>query len=232
MSASISLIDFHAHVLPHADHGSCHMEESLNQLSLMHHAGVDTVVATPHFYPNRHKPEDHLRKIAAAAEMLADRPLKTPRICLGAEVLYCDGLEYMEHLETLCIRGTNILLLELPLGPWGKALFDCVYSLLRSYTVILVHIDRYLPAHRRDLEDLLTMGVLAQINTDSLADFFSRRRTMPFFLDDRTVALGSDLHQVNTKTYERFLAAKEKYSLAFDNIMLRSADLLKSAETI
>ena len=55
---------------------------------------------------------------------------------------------------------------------------------------------------------------------------------MPFLLDDRTVALGSDLHQADAKTYHRFSAAQAKYSVAFDNIMLRSADLLNSAETI
>lgn len=232
MKASIPLIDFHAHILPGADHGSSGIEESLNQLSLMHRAGVDTVVATPHFYPNCHKAEDHLCRVAAAAEKLAGRPAGTPRICLGAEVLYCDGLEYMERLEELCIRGTNVLLLELPIGPWGNGLFDTVYSLLRSYTVVLAHIDRYLPMHQQDIEALLSMGALAQINTDSLAGFFSRRRTMPFLLDDRAVALGSDLHQADAKTYRRFLAAKEKYIVAFENIMLRSAELLKSAETI
>ena len=226
------LIDFHAHVLPGADHGCSGREESFRQLELMRLAGIDTVVATSHFYPNRHKPEDHLRKLAIATERLADRPSATPRICLAAEVLYCNGLEYMEQLENLCIRGTNVLLLELPIAPWGKNLFDSIYTLLRSYTVVLAHIDRYLPAHCQDIEELLSMGALAQINTDTLASFFGRRRTLPFLLDDRTVGLGSDLHHADNKAINRFMAAKNKYDAAFDSIMSRSAKLLESAETI
>ncbi len=232
MSASSSLIDFHAHILPGVDHGSSGIEESLNQLALMHRSGVDIVVATPHFYPNEHKIDDHLCKVAAATEELANRPVKTPRICLGAEILYCDGLEYMERLDELCILGTNVLMLELPTGPWGTHLFDTLYSLLRSYTVVLAHVDRYLPMHTQDIEQLLNMGAVAQVNTDSLSGFLSRRRTMPFFLDDRTVALGSDLHQENKKTYRKFLKARKRYIVAFDHIMPRTAKLLETAKTI
>ncbi|MEE3459824.1 MAG: CpsB/CapC family capsule biosynthesis tyrosine phosphatase, partial [Candidatus Faecousia sp.] len=42
------MIDFHAHILPGADHGSDGLETSLRQLALAEEAGVDTIVATPH----------------------------------------------------------------------------------------------------------------------------------------------------------------------------------------
>lgn len=232
MSDHAPLIDFHAHILPGADHGSSGTEESLNQLTLMYHAGVDTVVATPHFYPNRHRIEDHLRKIASSAEKLANRPMETPRICLGAEVLHCEGLENMEGLDLLCIRGTKVLLLELPMSEWNTELFDTVDALLHSYTVVLAHIDRYVRENTQEIKDLLSMGAWAQINTDVFSYFGERRKIAPFLACDRVVALGSDLHNVNRKTYERFLAAKKRLGSAYDEIMLRTADLLKTAETI
>ena len=67
MSNELRIIDFHAHILPGADHGSSGLEESLNQLALIRAAGVDTVVATPHFYPHRHTPEEFLQATASAA---------------------------------------------------------------------------------------------------------------------------------------------------------------------
>ena len=42
------MTDFHAHILPGADHGSDGMETSLTQLALAEAAGVDTIIATPH----------------------------------------------------------------------------------------------------------------------------------------------------------------------------------------
>ena len=47
-------IDFHAHVLPHADHGSTSVESSIKQIEEAKKAEVDFIVATPHFYPNKH----------------------------------------------------------------------------------------------------------------------------------------------------------------------------------
>lgn len=232
MSDRMPLIDFHAHILPGADHGSRDTEESLSQLALIRNAGVDTVVATPHFYPNRHKPEDHLRKLAFAAEELANRSPASPRICIGAEVLYCDGLERMEGLEELCIRGTNILLLELPGGAWNESVLDTVSELLRSYTVVLAHIDRYVKEYSCEIESMLDMGALAQINTDSLASFIDRRRIAPFLKDERVVALGSDLHLADRKCYARFSAARKRLGEPLDEIMRRSARLLETAETI
>ena len=232
MSAQNALIDFHSHILPGADHGSSCTKESLNQLELMHQAGVATVVATPHFYPNQHRPEDHLRMLAVTAEKLASRPHATPRICLGAEVLYCDGLENMENLNELCIRGTNVLLLELPFGPWSAMLFDTVSALCGKYTLVLAHIDRYLAKHSSEIEELLSLGALAQINADALTGFFSRRRLAPFLRDDRLVALGSDLHGDDPKSYAPLVSAKKHLGDKHDEIMLRSAELLKSAETI
>ena len=98
--------------------------------------------------------------------------------------------------------------------------------------MVLAHVDRYLPMHAQEIDHLLGNGVLAQINTDSLSGFISSKRTMPFFLHDRTVALGSDLHQANAKTYRRFLSARKRFIVAFDNIMPRSAKLLENAKTI
>ena len=46
------MIDFHAHILPKADHGSDSIETSLFQINSAKAAGIDTIVATPHFYIN------------------------------------------------------------------------------------------------------------------------------------------------------------------------------------
>ena len=50
----LDIVDFHAHVLPCADHGSSSVSTSLSQLSYAKGAGVKRIIATPHFYPHKH----------------------------------------------------------------------------------------------------------------------------------------------------------------------------------
>lgn len=230
MSALPPLIDFHAHILPGADHGSCGIEESLNQLNLMRCAGVATVVATPHFYPHQH-PVAHFQKRihSSAEELIAHLPADAPTICLGAEVLYCHGIHRMEDLSQLCIRGTNLLLLELPLDQWGNELFDTVAELCSRYTVVLAHIDRYLRRQQHEIAELLSLGAYAQINASALFSFSVRRKLLPFWQGDRIVALGSDLHQADKRTYAQFSAACTRLGNNFSVIMQRSHMLLQNA---
>ncbi|MBQ8330884.1 MAG: hypothetical protein IJX94_00095 [Clostridia bacterium] len=230
MNRPYPLIDFHSHILPGADHGSSGTKESLNQLEIIKAFGVDTVVATPHFYPNSANMDEFLQLVAFSAEKLSRREERSPRICLGAEVLYCAGLHQMDRLESLCIRGTNVLLLELPMDGWSEDLFYTVESLTRRFTVVLAHIDRYIHTQKAEIYELLRLGAFAQINGYAFDSFGKRRKLAPILESDRVVALGSDLHGTDKKTYQKFIDSKKRLGDTFDVIMERSAKLLESAE--
>ncbi len=228
---SAHLIDFHAHILPRADHGSTGIEESRKQMRLIEPYGVDTIVATPHFYPERHGIDDFLaRADQAAAALSAEQIPFVRRLCLGAEVLYCDRIDQMEGLERLCIRGTDILLLELSLSRWNATVYETVEHLLSRYTVVLAHIDRYLRDQADGIASLLELGALAQVNADALFSFGDRRRLAPFLESESVVALGSDLHNADEKTYLRFATAEKKLGVLHGEIMERTAVLLSDAQ--
>lgn len=230
------MIDFHSHILPGVDHGSKNFEESKAQLSLVKESGVETIVATSHFYPHAHKLEDFLLKRESAAEKLMT--LKGEygdlRVCLGAEVLVCDMLDKMPDLERLCIRGTNLLLLEMPsTGSWGRYIQSVENILNSGYTVMLAHIDRYMSHYQEGIEKLLTLGAKAQINADSLDSFFSRKKLMPYIEGGAVYAVGSDLHGSDKKNYKAFIGIEKKIGTEnFEMIQKRSAKLLKDAESI
>ena len=96
-------LDYHAHVLPGCDHGSDSLETSRKQLEMAASAGVKTVCATPHFYPHRESVESFLRRRAECAQLLrAHLPERAPEVCLGAEVLICNGMERLDGLHRLC----------------------------------------------------------------------------------------------------------------------------------
>ena len=230
------IIDFHSHILPGLDHGSKNSDEAKKQLELISAGGVDIVVATSHFYPHIHRVSDFLHYAECAAAELSEfsEQFESTKICLGAEVLLCEGINKMPDFDKLCIRGTNCILIEMPsTGSWDH-LIDTVGDIIESgYTVILAHIDRYLKHYEEQIDLLLRKGAIAQINADSLTSFFSRKRIMEYIDCGVVSAIGSDLHGAGKKAYQPFISAKKNIGADnYEKIMARSAKLLQTAEFI
>jgi protein-tyrosine phosphatase len=226
------LMDFHAHILPHMDHGSKHVSTATAQLSLIHGAGVGTVCATSHFYPQDILPESFLEERQESLHTLlrAHGKMPRPKILLGAEVLICAGLENMEGLRELCIEGTNILLLEMPFtkDDWSRDLYHTVNEIVKQgITPILAHVDRY-PAPA--IEQLFDMGLYGQINCDSLAKLFKPKHLLRWIEEGKIVAFGSDLHGCEPKSYAPFTKTIRSLSDHADRIMRTTATLLKDAK--
>lgn len=231
----MTVFDFHSHILPKADHGSSSLETSLEQLSLMKENGTAFAVATPHFYPHNHTPEYFASKVERAlAELSAAKPQNMPTLFLGAEVLVCRSLESMQGLDSLCIKGTRVLLLELPFEPLSERHVETVEALIYAgYTVVLAHIDRYVKQYSSIIDAMLELGAYAQINAEGLEHFGTRRKLMGYIKNtDRVCALGSDLHGADPKDYKRFVACRKLLGEHFDIIMSRTAALLKTAEPV
>ena len=233
MSRDLKIIDFHSHILPCVDHGSDGLDTSESQVTLMNNAGVDTVVLTPHFYPNLNKVSTFTSEVTAAAEALASRCKERPRFCLGAEVLYCDGIEEMEDIDKLCIKGTNILMIELPVtDEWSRSMIYSLKRLSARHTVVLAHIDRYVGIHDRSLMSLLSEdNIIAQINSSSLFHGKMRRELKAYIESGHIYAIGSDLHGNDKRNYQRFVKARRMLGEeSYSEIMTRAGELLSKAE--
>lgn len=227
-------IDFHAHIIPNADHGCVSPEEAAQQLTMMRQVGIDTVVATPHFYPAQHTVEEFIACVNEGVQSLgANRPANAPRLLLGAEIYLCPNIHKMPGFEQLCIRGTKICLLELPINGCTEELFETVDEILSlGYTVVLAHINRYLRSYDDQINYLLDMGALAQVNATSLKSFFRRRRLLPYLESGRVVALGSDLHGQNQKVMDAFAALQKLPNGLFDRISEKTEELLVHATEV
>ena len=228
----MSVIDFHSHIIPKGDHGCNSEQVALRQLKLLFNAGIGTVIATPHFYPNRHNVKDFNENIERRlSSLLTALPDKRPQIMLGTEVLIFENIDRMNGIDDLCIRGTKIMLLEMPMGnEWSNSLFKTVNKLIeKDITIVLAHIDRYLPKHKEDIKCLLDMGALAQINASSFKKFLFKKHLVPFLNDDRLVAFGTDIHGEDRSAVASFADLKKLKNDVFDNIMSKSEKLLKDA---
>ena len=224
-------IDFHAHIVPFVDHGCASVEEAVAQLRMMQKARIDTVVATPHFYPAQDNVDEFIARVDHGMSLLMEqRPQNAPKILLGSEILLCPSIHKMPGFDQLCIRGTKICLLELPINGCTDDLFETVDSILSlGYTVVLAHINRYLHSFADQIEYLLDMGALAQVNATSLKSFWHRRRLIPYLESGCVVALGSDLHGQDQKTIDAYAALTKLPNNLFSLICEKSAELLADA---
>ena len=222
-------IDFHCHVLPGADHGSDSTETSLRQLTEAAAQGISKLVATPHFYPHRHRVEDFLARREKALGRLrkAALPQNCPNLYLGAEVLLCPGLENLAGLEKLCLQNTDILLLELPFSDITEDHYATVEALADSgkFRIVLAHIDRYPTQVIRRMADLGDIHM--QINAEGVCKTY--KACAPWLDTDRIVALGSDMHTDQNNYTKLWPAARKKLGTHFDTIMTRTDDLLSQA---
>lgn len=197
------MVDFHSHILPAIDDGSENLEESVQLLDMLSRQGVTSVVATPHFYADQRSIERFLTKRQEAYEQLAGGIREHhPQVHLGAEVRYYPGISRLEGLDRLCIVGTRVLLLEMPVSRWSDSTVREVLEIAVSHnlTLVLAHIERYMFLQRPGVfAELLNNGVLMQVNASFFTDWFTRRRAFKL-LENRAVHfVGSDCHGVRSR---------------------------------
>lgn len=222
------LIDFHAHILPMADHGCDSLATARRQLHLMRQAGIAAVVATPHFYPHRHTVEQFLARQNRGMQLISemtDAP-ETPTVLAGAEVLVCSGLERMDGLEQLCIWQTNrVILLELPFQEITEDIWDTICEIEgKGFQPVLAHLDRYEPkvVHRA-----LELKLPIQLNASAFRNVLHRRKWKTLVEQQQVCALGSDLHGVDAGAVRQFQNAVRILGESADILMQRTERLLK-----
>ena len=163
----IDIVDFHSHILPKVDHGSDSIQTSLAQLAIAKKYSVNRILATPHFYPNRHTVSAFEQIRDNAVAVLKSATLNNaPEVKLGAEVLICEGIERFPELNKLCFQNTKYIMLELPFLGFSESFAISAGELQdMGYKVILAHADRY---SKNVIDVMLAYGVSGlQINAPS-----------------------------------------------------------------
>ena len=204
------MIDFHSHFLPGIDDGSENVSMSLSMLNAWSIQGIDTVVASPHFYATRNNPERFLRNREAAYNAVREamsryRPSNGgnwPDIMLGAEVYFFNGISRYEGLHDLCLEGTDLLLLEMPFTPWTSRMIDEV-SIIASTTGIMpvaAHIERYLNQPKSLVKAFLDLDIYIQSNAEFFLERGTSRKALKMLKKDVVIFLGSDAHNMGSRS--------------------------------
>jgi len=209
------ITDMHCHILPEMDDGSKSMEETLAALEEAERQGIERMIITPHFHPQRY---------VVAAPRILEALNRVKRECAregigielypGQECYYYSGLvQELDEGRALTLCDTRFVLVEFDPG--------CPYSFLKNgldtlrqngYVPIVAHFERYeCLLEDSHLKELRSHQYLLQMNYDMLLQrggLFSESRWRKLIRSGYVDYLGSDCHG----THFRPLHVKEACS--------------------
>ena len=197
------MIDWHSHILPAVDDGSRSLDESVQMLKSLKAQGVDTVIATPHFWASEESVESFLARREKAYCELSEkaRELDMELLC-GAEVRYYPGISRMEGLSRLAIGDTSLLLLEMPMSRFTDLVVRELTELAstRGLKIVMAHIERYFGYMKKDtVETLCANGLLMQSNASFFTRFGVRAKAVKLLSNGQIHFIGSDCHNMTTR---------------------------------
>lgn len=236
------MIDIHTHILPEIDDGSKNVDESIAMLDALSKQGVDTVVATPHFYIDRIDVRDFLKRRTESFEKLKkslDKLVDRPQIALGAEVQFYPELSSLDGIERFCIGETKYLLVEMPFVPWNGYTYQTInhLSMSRGIIPVIAHIERYIDFmnEKKTVLKLKEAGALIQINSSFIIDRGTRRKALSFLKQNTVSFIASDCHNLESrppnieKSFE--IIYKKLGDSGFELLRYREAKLKKHLVT-
>lgn len=205
------MIDFHSHLLHGIDDGSRSIDETIKMLHEYAEQKVSHIILTPHYYPYKTDPETFFHKRNKSFSDLMnylrnETPpdgRRWPELVLGAEVFYFAELPGIAELKRLCIGNSRYMMLEILDESWNEKIVKVFEILIgnRGIIPVIAHVEQNI--HKRSdaelLRELINLGALAQINSDSLTNIFSRRKAINLFRNGAVQLLGSDCHNLSDR---------------------------------
>lgn len=200
------MIDFHSHILPQIDDGSHSLEESIAMLRAEAAQGITHVVATPHFYAKHDSPQRFLERRYEAEQRLREEMANhegLPKLIVGAEVHFFQGISESEALMELTITGKRCILIEMKHTFWTEHMYQELKAIREQRNVIpvIAHVDRYIsPLRTHHIpERLAELPVAVQANASFFVQPSTRRMALRMLAKEQIHLLGSDCHNLTDR---------------------------------
>lgn len=167
------MTDLHTHILPGMDDGAPDVETALELLNMELLQGVKNIALTSHFHCEKMTLENFLDRRERAytcIQEVAEEQGKKIQFRKGSEVFFSPRLLQMD-LQPLCMEGTDVLLIELPVQHCPPFLREGLFQLrAEGFLPLIAHVERY-DYVRSDpalLAKWIDWGAYAQVNAGSI----------------------------------------------------------------
>ncbi|MGV3540235.1 MAG: tyrosine-protein phosphatase [Rufibacter sp.] len=210
-------VDMHSHVLPGLDDGAASLRDSMQLLQELHRMGFKKLCMTPHimgdFYKNT--PASIYKKLSELQEAVDAEEIPIQLSCAAEYYLDEWFFEKLEGEEDLLSFGgeRRYLLIETSYINEPAQLRQFIFAIQAAgYIPVLAHPERYTYFYGRigDLLALRELGVLFQLNTNSLSGYYSKpaKEVAKQLIQLGAVEfLGTDAHSMrHIRALERTLA--------------------------
>jgi len=210
-SQSLVTVDIHSHLIPGIDDGAKDMERAIELVFSLKEMGYRKLITTPHvsdMFPN--SSQTILDGYQALKEELKRRKIEI-ELEVAAEYYADDTFEeLLKKRDILTFGEEKYLLFELSYFTPPRDLESLVHDIkIAGYTPVLAHPERYLYLHDSIDEyiHIKSMGVLFQINLNSLVNYYSQEAgdvVKKLIIYGMVDFIGSDTHhRRHTKFLEK-----------------------------
>lgn len=227
-------IDIHSHLIPGIDDGVETQEEAYAVIKKFQELGVKKIITTPHIMQGMY--DNTSASISKGAELVKGLILKNNldiEFQAAAEYYLDDNFISLIQKDDLLTFGNKYVLFETPMMDRPLRLEETIFNLAsRGYKPVLAHPERYLYLANdwKFVEKLKEMGVLFQVNANSIIGYYApvAKKIVEKLYKHRLIDfLGSDCHRmkhldilkdtINSKLFLKISALPLKnYELAND----------------
>lgn len=187
--------DYHCHILPGVDDGVKTLSDSLIILEQYERLGISEVYLTPHIMEDCPNTTTSLKELFSK---LCKEYTGNISLHLASENMI-DGL-FVERLgkDDVLTLNNDMLLVETSYYNPPIGLYDILEEIIeKGYKPVLAHPERYVYMGEKDYENLLSKGILLQLNLLSLKGYYGRDvqiKATDLCKKDAYSFIGSDLH--------------------------------------
>ena len=220
------MIDVHTHILPFVDDGSESLEESFKMIEREISFGISDIIITSHALRLDLKKVSKQELIDAFAKFcILVQNKYDVKLYLGQEIAYTDKMiSLLKNKELLSINNSEYLLLELPFDEAISDIDEVIFSCrVLGYKVIIAHVERYSYYNFRQLEELKKIGVLFQVNSNSITGRSGKdiqKLSFKLFKKKMVDLVGSDVHAFRTNDLnEAFLMIVKRFGEEVANLV-------------
>ena len=232
---SLVSVDIHSHLIPSIDDGAKNMERSIQMILSLKEMGYSKLITTPHvsdMFPNSTK--RILDGYAKLKEELESRNIEI-ELEVAAEYYADDTFDtLLKKRDILTFGAEKYLLFELSYFTAPQDLEGLVQEIiLAGYTPVLAHPERYLYFHNdfTKYEKLKSLGVLFQINLNSIVGYYSNEiaKVVKKMIKKGLVDfIGSDTHhRQHLKALKECFKSSEYRKILKKNRLLNDSLLLE-----